>query len=157
VWKRLPPEARSAPPARAAFGLLQAVWARDLEGTAAAAAALPAAVAPEGPAAAGMAGPVRAALRSRAGALVAKAYTRLPLDRLASLLGCGSEAEAAAVAREGGWSVGEGGEVGGLRPLPRVEGAAGADRPGAPPAAGAGGPTLDLLDAFVDYVVELEA
>lgn len=152
VWKRLPPVAQVARPTTAAFALLQAMWARDLEGAAAAAAALPGAVGEEGPAAAGLVAPVRAALRSWAAATIARAYSRLPLARLAALLGCATEEEAAGCVREFGWRLGPGGEVGGLVPPPGVGGVAAA----AGPTAGAV-PSADLLDAFVDYVVELEA
>jgi len=155
VWKRLPPASQASRPARAAFRVLQAVWARDLEGTASAAASLPEAVSTEGAAAAGLVAPLRAALRARAAALIARAYTRLPLSRLAALLGCADEREAAAAAAEFGWSQAEGGVVSGLRaPTPGAAALAAGARPGV---AGAAAPSADLLDAFVDYVVELEA
>jgi hypothetical protein len=160
LWKRLPPEAQAARPARAAFALLQAAWARDLEGTAAAAAALAPVVGAEGGAAAGLVGPVRAALRHRADRVVARAYTRLSADRLAGLLGCGSAEEAAGVARACGWTVGPDGVVSGLAappPPPPPHAAGGAGAAGRRDAATAAGHTVDLLDAFVDYVVELEA
>ena len=120
---------------------------------AAAAGALGPAVGAEGPAAAALVDPVRAAVRRRAAGVVARAYTRLPVDRLAALLGCASPEEAAAVARGYGWAVGGDGVVSGLvAPGDDAASAAAADQP-----ATAAGPTADLLDAFVDYVVELEA
>ena len=109
-----------------------------------------------GLAAAGLVAPVRAALRARAASLIARAYTRLPLARLAALLGCPDEADAAGAAAEFGWAVGPGGEVSALRAPPGMVAAAGAAPVGGAARPG-GEPGADLLDAFVDYVVELEA